>query len=211
MKVFSTSQPPARGARARGGAGMTITELLVSLCIFSLVVLALIYAQMFGMRYDQLVNSKLGASDNTRGSFDKLLDDIRGAKILAIGNGSLGSFTACGNGVAQQGNMLQINLTTDTNNYVQYCFSSSLGQLLRQHNNQTATMLATNLLNTNVTATPFFVGQTYNGSNATDINYSSLIVANFKFYEYRYPLTKVGSNCYYINYDVQLKATSHCW
>ena len=212
VKILHQKKCSGSRPALRGGAGMTITELLIALCIFSFVVLGLLYAQMFGMRFDQLVNSQAGASDNSRNSFNKLIDDIRGAKLMAIGSGTLGSFTPCANGAAQSGNMLQVSLTTDTNNYIQYYFNSTLGQLVRQHSGQASTLLATNLLNANSsTVAPFFTAETYNGTLSSNITYSSLIVANLSFYEFRYPLTKVGTNCYYINYNLQIKATSHCW
>ena len=89
--------------------------MMVASAVFGLTVMGFVYCQMFGMRQDQLVNSKIGASEQARLSFNDLANDIRAAKIWQIGNGDLSSFTGIPLGTNQQGNALKLSLTTDTN------------------------------------------------------------------------------------------------
>ena len=85
--------------RAQQQAGLTLPELMVASAVFSLTVLGFVYCQMFGMRQDQWVNSKIGASDLARLSFDDMAYHIRAAKIWQIGNGNLTSFSSLPLGV----------------------------------------------------------------------------------------------------------------
>src|SRR5690348_7155155 len=106
-------------------AGLTMVEMLVTVAIFVMLVTAFISANIFGLRYDQLVCSKLGASEQSRRSFEQLTSDIRASKIWRIGQGSQSSFIAVSNATLMQGNAIQLNLTTDTNVYVRYWFDTN--------------------------------------------------------------------------------------
>ena len=68
-----------------------------------------VYCQMFGMRQDQLVNSKIGAAEQARMGFNELANDIRAAKIWQIGNGDLNSFTGIPQEANQRGNALKLS------------------------------------------------------------------------------------------------------
>src|SRR5712672_1833667 len=110
---------------AAGEAGVTMVEMMVTIAIFAMLVTAFISANIFGMRYDQLVCSKLGASEQSRRSFEKVTGDIRASKIWRIGTGNLSSFTPLSNASLMIGNALQLNLTTDTNVFVRYYFDTN--------------------------------------------------------------------------------------
>ena len=212
MKGVSHQQRSARGVPARGEQAMTLPELMIAVSIFSMVVLALVYTQMFGMRYDQLVNSKSGASDNSRMGFDKLTLDVRSAKIWRVGTGSFTGFTPCANATAQQGNALQLSLNDNTNVFIRYWFDSSLGQLCRWHSTDAAsTMIATNLLNTNIAGKAFFTAEDCAGAVVhTNVVQRYVVHAIMQFYEFQYPLTKVGPDYLYDCYKLEFKVTPHC-
>ena len=209
----------AGGAPARRKTAFTLVEMMMAMGLFSLVTIGLVYTQLFGLSFDQLVNSKLGASDTSRRGFDQLTGDIREAKLWAIGTGSKSSFIPCGNATNQVGNAIQLSYTTDTNSYVRYYFDTVNMQLCRLTNGMTAgQILAENLTNvTNLGMT--FHAEWYNSANVTNITsteilqdlvYKYVIVTTLEFAEYRYPLTKVGPGYYYNYYRIQLKAASHC-
>src|ERR1017187_4965959 len=120
MKILSVPKPmPAGARRARRTRAFTVAEMMVSVFIFVFMVLGIIYVWMFAMRYDELVCSKLGASEKSRMSFDQLTGDIRTAKWWKIGNGTnngtIITFTACGNQTNQIGNALKLCASGDTN------------------------------------------------------------------------------------------------
>ena len=60
MRLPSTFGP------ARRARGMTLPEMMVSVSVLSILLLGFIQAQIFGRRYDAAVQSKLGATDQSR-------------------------------------------------------------------------------------------------------------------------------------------------
>jgi Tfp pilus assembly protein PilW len=193
--------------------------MMVAMFIFVFMVLGVIYVWIFGMRYDELSCSKLGASDMSRMGFDLLTRDIRAAKWWKVGNGISTNFTVCGNATNQVGNALKLCASGDTNStaYVIYYFDTNACQLCRLSNGLPAIQIIANSLTnsgilgngpTNTSMT--FHAEQYNGTFAQDWQYKYAIVTTMEFCQYQYPLTKVGPGYYYNYYRIQLKAASHC-
>src|SRR5580698_1159576 len=107
--------------RLRGQRAMTLPELMINVCLFSIAVLALVTVNLFGLFQDELVNSSLGASDEARVNFNQMLDEIRAGKNVQIGYGNYTNFVATTNGL-QQGDTLQIWPTTNLNFFIYYYF-----------------------------------------------------------------------------------------
>jgi len=193
----------------RDGRAFTMVEMLVSMSIFGMVTIGLIALHLFGQRYDQVVLSKLGASDQSRRGFNALEDDIRSAKVWQIGNGSDSTFTGIANGTVQQGNALKLNLTMDTNAFIVYYFDTSERQLFRRRSGSTTpTLIAEDL--TNVTSGSMtFRAENYKGVTQTDLTHKGVIKAVLEFAQYKYPLTQVGAGKMYDYYKMELKATPH--
>jgi hypothetical protein len=225
MKTLSFVKPiPVGAARDRSVQAFTLAELMISVSIFTFMVLGVIYVWMFGMRFDELSCSKLGASDKSRMGCELLTSDIRSAKWWKVGNGNQTNFTACGNQTNQIGNALKLSSSGDTNStaYVIYYFdSNSLNTnacwLCRMSNGvANVQIIAQNLTNsgtlgngtTNTSMT--FHAENYDGTLAQDWKYKYAIVTTMEFCQYQYPLTKVGPGYYYNYYRIQLKAASHC-
>lgn len=206
MKFFTPQQNSAGGTRAEREQALTLVEMMVAMGVFTLVVAALVYAHMFGMSQDQLVQSKLGASQSSRSGFDKLARDIRSAKIWRVGNGNFSSFTADATNGLQQGNALQINITIDTNTYIRYYFDTSKGTLLRMHSGDVAaSVIASNLINT-----LYFQAEDYLGNVKSDLSYKYVIHTVLQFQQFQYPKTMVGPGYYYDYYKMEFRVTPHC-
>src|ERR1035438_53043 len=144
MNIPSLLKPmPAGARRARGTRAFTVAEMMVAVFIFVFMVLGIIYVWMFALRYDELVCSKLGASEKSRMSFDLLTGDIRSAKWWKVGtgtnNGTTIVFTACGNQMDQVGNALKLSASGDTNStaFIIYCFDTNACNLYRMSNGVT--------------------------------------------------------------------------
>ena len=193
------------GMAARGQAGFTLSEAMVAAAVFSLAVLGFVYCQMFGMRQDQLVNSKVGASDLARLSFNDLCNDIRSAKIWQIGNGDLASFSGIAQGANQQGNALRLSMTTDTNSFYLYYFDTNARKLFRGHSGSTALKCMAEYLTNNM----YFQATTYGGTNQTDLSHKGVIKVVMEFFQYQYPITKIGPGYLYDSYRMELRATPH--
>ena len=186
-------------------AGFTLPEMLVASAVFSLTVLGFVCCQLFGMRQDQWVNSKIGASDLARLSFDDMANHIRAAKIWQVGNGNLTSFTGLPLATNQRGNALKVSMTTDTNQYYLYYFDTNACKLYRGHSgNATTTCIAQYLTNT-----MYFQAQNYHGDNQTDLTHKGVIDVVMQFCQYQYPITKVGPGCLYDYYKLEMRLTPH--
>jgi Tfp pilus assembly protein PilW len=220
MKTLYVVKPMRAGADCRRWTrAFTLAEMMVAMFIFVFMVLGVLYVWMFGMRFDQLTCSKLGASDKSRMSFDQLTHDIRAAKWWKVGNGSGTNFTVCGNATNQIGNALKLSSSADTNSpaYVIYWFDATACQLCRLSNGLPAIqIMAQSLTNTGVlgngttNTSMTFYAEKYDGTRAMDWQYKYAIVTTMEFCQYQYPLTRVGPGYYYDYYRIQLKAASHC-
>jgi hypothetical protein len=200
MRTFK----PGRATRQRQW-GLTLSEMMVASGVFSLMVIGFVYCQMFGMRLDQLVNSKIGASEQARLSFNDLSSDIRSAKIWQVGNKGASGFTGIANGSNQCGNALKVSLTTDTNAYYMYYFDTNACKLMRTHSGSADSRCLARFL----TNTMYFQAQRYNGANQTDLSHKGVISVVMQFCQYQYPITKVGPGNYYDYYRMELRVTPH--
>jgi prepilin-type N-terminal cleavage/methylation domain-containing protein len=195
----------ARVQRAWRRAGFTLAEMMVATTVFAFVVIGFVYVQMFGMRQDELVNSKVGASELARLSFNDMANDIRAAKIWQIGNGNLAAFTAIPLGTNQQGNAIKVSLTTDTNQYYMYYFNTNTRTLYRGHSGSAATTCVAQYL----TNTMYFQAQDYRGNPQTTLTHKGVIDVLMQFCQFQYPITKIGPGYYYNYYKVELRLTPH--
>lgn len=193
-----------------GSKGMTLVEIMVAMSVFSLVMIGLTYTHIYGLRLDQLVQSKLGASDQSRRGYIQLCNDIRTAKGWAIGNGTSTSFTPINSGSQQKGNALKLYPTTrtnfviNTNIFIIYRFNTNAGELWRGENNSPLQLVAQDLTNN-----MFFQAENYRGDIQTTPTYRATIRTRLEFAQYQYPLTRVGNGCLYDYYKMEFCVTSH--
>jgi prepilin-type N-terminal cleavage/methylation domain-containing protein len=186
--------------------GLTLVEMMITMGIFGMVVMAFIYIQMFGLRQDQVVQSKLGASDSSRRGFQMLAEDIRAAKTWQVGNmGSGNKFVAISNGIGQVGSALKIGSSVTSSNYTYYSFDTSAGQLLRTRTGSSKVVTIARYLTNSMN----FVAEDYRGNIQTNLSHKGVISVKFEFCQYEYPLTKVGKGYYYDYYKMQFKLTPH--
>lgn len=206
----SAKRPAAR----RRSAAFTLVEVMVAMAVFSLASIGMLYTHLFCLRQDSLVNSKLGASDQSRRSFDLMTRDIRSAKVWEVGtvNGSGGSFTPINEGNAQQGNALWMSYTATTNHNVGviYFFNTNSmatdgGKLYRYKlSPASSTLIAQDLTNH-----MYFRAENYRGETQTNRTHKGVIKVWMEFAQYQYPLTKVGPGYFYDYYKMEFKLTSH--
>jgi prepilin-type N-terminal cleavage/methylation domain-containing protein len=211
MTLFPMIPRSSPRAATPARQAFTLVEVMISMGIFSMVTLGMISLHLFGQRQDQLVQSKLGASDQSRRALNLLTDDIRAAKIYSIGNGSSAAFTAIANGTAQQGNAVKLQPTTATNTYIVYYFDTTARKLYRQRSGSplpARTLIASGL--TNVSANSMsFRGENYRGVTQTDLTHKGVVSVLLEFAEYQYPYTQVGPGLQYDYYKMEFKLTPH--
>jgi hypothetical protein len=208
---------PAQFRQKRAAQAMTLAEMMTSMAIFSLIFGGLLSVTMFGMQQDQLVNSSLGADDQSRLTFNLMLDEIRSSKDIQIGTGDYNSFTAITNG-QQQGPSLQIIPSTNLNCFIYYWFDTNAGNLYRaSYNNGTVSSnlvcnCLTNVTSQWITNSMVFRAMDYTGTtnltvDPTNYNYNYVVNVLLQFYMFRYPRTAVGPNCAYDYYQLTYSAT----
>jgi prepilin-type N-terminal cleavage/methylation domain-containing protein len=212
MHIFTHQIRGLRKSLARK-RGFTLVEMLITMGIFGFAMSAMLAAYIFGLKQDQLVQSKLGASDESRRSFEKVARDIRSANNHAVGNyvgGTNGGFTPIGNSGSQVGNALQIHLTATPNApSITYFFDTSGASgtwtLNRLHTGDAApTVIASHLQNS---AT--FSAENCAGATLPSLSDKDVIHFTLDFCEYQYPLTKVGTGYHYDRYVMDFRATPH--
>ncbi len=178
--------------------------------ILVMVILALLSAHMIGLRENQLVQSKSGASDSSRKVITQLSADIRAAKMWAIGN--LGSSFVPDTSGPVQGNALQLNSTTNGSVFTIYYFdlsdtNNSNGRLVRSNNtDRSSIVLASNLIDT-----LYFTAEDYRGvtQNYGAQSYKNVIHTTLQYCQFQYPQTAVGTNGLYDYYRMDFRITPH--
>ena len=212
MKLSPLNQVNTK-ARLAGAGGFTMVEMMVAMAIFMIAVAALLSAHMMGLKQNQLIESKAGASDSSRRAVNNLTKDIRSAKMWFIGNMSGTNFTAINSGL-EQGTALALCVTTNGSQFIYYYFdladtNNSNGKLMSTTStNWNPVVLASNLINT-----LYFTAENYNGvvqtNNWTSKSYKNVIHTTLQFRQFQYPTTTVGSNCLYDFYQLDYRATPH--
>ncbi len=210
MHIFTHSN----GLRKSGArqSGMTLAEVMISMGIFTFAMAAMMSAYIFGLKQDQLVQSKLGASDESRRSFERVARDIRCANSHDVGNytaGTNGNFVEVANGVPQIGNALRIYMYSQTSTNVIYYFNTNgnagTWTLNRIHSGDAGpTVIASHLQNSGT-----FSAEDYAGNTQSSMQDKDVIHFTLDFCEYQYPLTKVGLGYHYDRYIMDFRATPH--
>jgi len=203
MRSHVAESHPGPNGRA-GQAGFTLVEMVTASAVFSMVVLALVYTQIFGLRQDQLAQSKLGASDSSRRGFNQMALDIRSAKIWSVGTGSATSFTAADDDTPQEGNAVQLSLTSNTNSWIRYYFDTANGTLYRKHSGQSPSLISKNLTNS-----LYFQVEDHRGVVQTTLSHKGVIHVLLQFAQYQYPQTMVGAGYLYDYYKMEFRLTPH--
>lgn len=187
----------------RFGAAFTLPELMVSLTVFTFVLAGVIAGYMTGLRYFQIVKPKLCASADARKTLDRIVEDVRTAQIVKVGNGTLTTFTPKGVNQAQTGNALEIQPGTNSGYLVHYYWDSADGRLKRT---TTATGTSTTVLNS-ISNQVVFTAENHAGVTQSNNFNNRVIGMRLSFYQIAYPMTGVGSGYYYDYYELRSKIT----
>jgi Tfp pilus assembly protein PilW len=211
--------------RIRRLSGFTLIELMMVMVLMIFVLTAIILANLLGLKENQYMASKAGASNTSRMAINQMMSDIRTAKGFTIG--TIGTNFTTGTNFAayvpntttssNQGTALALfpilvstNESINYSDYILYVFdlsqtNNSNGILWRYTStNQTATIVASNLINS-----LYFITENYAGATNWSITYKNVIHTTLQFCEFQYPLTKVGSNYLFNYYRLDCRATPH--
>src|SRR3974390_3282599 len=132
----------------RKSAGFTLAEMLVALGIFSMLIVWMVSAQIYGMRVYTLAATKLVATAGARHAMDEIRDQIREANEIDVGNCSSDwtSFSYVTNG-PQQGNAMEIFPTTNSTPYlIFYLQTGGTNQLMVYNSSLDDTQMLANYI-----------------------------------------------------------------
>lgn len=194
----------------------TLVEMIFTMSLLVVVVMALMAAHLIGLRESQWVESKSGANDTSRRLLNQLPVDIRSSKMWFVGNMNGTNFSIITNN--SQGTAIKLFQTTNGSVAILYYFdlsnsNNSDGHLLRTSTtNWNPVVVASNLVNW-LGGGYCFTVEDYNGQPATNdadsMSYKRIIHATLQFCQFQYPLTAVGTNGLYDYYKIDFRATPH--
>ncbi len=111
--------------------GFTLPELMVAIAVFSVVMLGVVFAHLFGLSMFRITETTLNATEDTRQVINRMANEVRTCRRAFIGNISGGAFVGLLNGERQVGSAILIRPTTNTANYIVY-FVNPADQTLRR-------------------------------------------------------------------------------
>lgn len=181
----------------------TLPEIMVAMAIFSLVVVAMISIQLFGLRMYRISETKLAATENGRRALNQVRNDIRSAKILIVGNGNEAGFTNIADNTPQIGNAIQIYPTTNRNDYVRYYLDEADDSLKRF----TSWKGEVDVVASYITNQLVFRSEDYRGVVLTNDQNNRVIKVTMDFYRWEYPVASAGNGGMYDYYHLQTRVT----
>jgi len=184
-------------------AAFTLTEVMVAMAIFSIVILGTISANIFGLRMYQITKAKLGASDEAREAVSRLVNEVRSAKIVRVGNGDSASFTNIDLGGLQQGNAIQIYPTTNTANFIRYFWDPTDKRFKRTTDAGGATIVVANFISNNIV----FKAEDHLGTTLTNNQNNRVINLKLEFFQIQYPVVNVGPGGLFDYYKLETRIT----
>jgi type II secretory pathway pseudopilin PulG len=206
MKISSAIQNPAPAA-CRAIQAFTLAELLVAISVFSLVILAMVTVQIFGLRIYTLAATKLSATASGRETLNAMRDQIRSSKEVYVGTYDT-SFSRIADGSPQTGNALEIFPTTNTapSSTIVYYMDSGNGTVCSVSNG-VVKILADYITNYNC-----FELDDYTGATMTNNQNNPVIHVTMDFYQWEYPIGFVGGNALnaYDFYTLRTKISRRC-
>jgi len=199
MRNPSFHSVPGRSRRL----AYTLTEVMVASAIFSLVILGSLSANIFGLRLYGITKAKLGASDEAREAVSRLVNEVRSAKIVRVGNGGLTTFTNIPMGTPQAGNALQIFPTTNTTEFIRYYWDVTDSQFKRTTDAGGTSIVVANYVTNQIV----FRAEDHLGNLMTSGQNNRVINLMLEFYQIQYPIVEIGPGGLFDYYKLETRIT----
>lgn len=195
-----------RGPSRVNQTAFTLAEMMTASAVFLLVVTGMIYSHLFGLKMYNISQAKLSAAYNARETLNRVRADVRSAKLLYVGNinnpsASSPTFTHVTNLSAHIGNALEIHPTTATNAYIWYYWDSTTNCIIRRTNNSTYKEITAKY----ITNSMVFQAEDCHGNVLTNDSNNHVIRMLLQFYQWEFPVAKVGAGSYFDYYQLQTR------
>jgi hypothetical protein len=187
----------------RDCGAFTFTEIMVAGTLLMMVLAGVLSAHLFGIRMFEITKAKLGANDEARQAISMMMEEIRTAKLVKIGSGSINSFSEVPLNARQEGSAVQIYPSISTNQFIRYFWDEGNKQLMRTTNGANAVSVVAN----SITNELIFAAENYAGTTLTNNENNRVIAMTPKFYQIQYPIVLIGPGQYYDYYQLSTKIT----
>ena len=148
MNPIATMRSASRHCPHRLVRAFTITEMLIATSVFSLAMIAILICHFAGLEFNEFVRPKVENSQYARETLSRIIEEVRSAKWIAVGTGTVSKFTPASATSRQTGNALRIYTTTNASPYVYYFADSFTGTLQKMPLSiSNATTIATSVTN----------------------------------------------------------------
>lgn len=192
-------------AASRGKtAAFTLLEVMVVVGITTMILLVVLGSHLFGLKMASRVQIKLTASDDARQAMSVLIQDIRSAHHLRIGSGSQNSFTAVADGLNQQGDAIEVYLTSSSNSWIRYYYNASDNSLRRTVNGATHSFPTANSLTNTL---PLFALEDFLGRVYTNKVPVAGVRVNLSFVQLKNPQVYIAPGNYFDFYQIESRIT----
>lgn len=189
-------------------AALTLVELIIAMGIFSLLVVGMVSAQIYGMRVYTLAATKLVATAGARQVLNQLRDQIREANVVYIGNCSSDwtSYVDVTNGY-QEGNAIEIYPTTNSTPYL-ICYSDTTtgtNQLMLYNSSLGTVQQVAGYITNQIV----FDAEDLYGNILTNNQNNRVIAIKMQFSQWAFPIARIrGTNFNEFQYyQLQTKVT----
>ncbi|MGC9942652.1 MAG: hypothetical protein ABSE48_12520 [Verrucomicrobiota bacterium] len=215
MKLFPHGK---RTAQEGAFSGYTLVEMMITVLIFSFVVIAVIGLQLFAMRVYTLGATMMSATTSGRQTMNALRDQIRASKNVYVGTytpTNSATFVQVPNGSLQEGNALEITFTNSGGTNFEIFYQDSTLTNISGFSNNVATAYnntPVTILANYVTNYYCFYAEDYQGNILTNYENSPVIHCVMQFYQWEYPIGIIGGsaanayNSYVLNARVSRRA-----
>src|SRR6185295_13151411 len=96
MKLLAPENLRSKPLTSRRRNAFTITEMMVAMAVFSLVILAVFACHFAGLELNEFVRPKVENAQYARRTVSRLITEVRCANSVEVGNGTATSFTPVG-------------------------------------------------------------------------------------------------------------------
>jgi hypothetical protein len=199
-------QPWRSTERRRRTQAFTLTEMMAAGAVFGLVMAAVVYSNLYGLRMVEATQPKLAAEDTARRLFTRLSEEIASAKLVRLGEGDAVGFTPVATDAPLQGGALQLHPTTDLSVFVRY-FRDATDQTLKRCSSSS---LAAEVLARGVTNGQVFAAVDYRGCPdgvLTNDQRNLAVSVLLQFSEIEGTGTPVGADRYFKSHQFQAAIT----
>jgi len=203
MKTKTELDPAQARRRATRSLAFTLTEIMVSMTIFIMVISGVVTCHMFGVRMYEITKAKLSASEDARRGLTLLYEEIRSGKIIRIGTGDDASFARITNGLPQIGNAVQIYPTTNQNYHIRYFWDAEDRRLKRKPSDSVSVAVIANFVSNNLV----FSAEDFSGNVLTSYDNNRVIGLMLQFYQVQYPVAPIGPGGVFDYYQLRTKIT----